>query len=195
MSVEKDKGTWRRRSGGLHRRLLILLTDTHLHLRQNICNMRFSERVAGAACPRVSVRYLFYCTFHRGRRVLWTFASLWLLLCRPGTKWRCRGFICLRGPRVSQRQCVSTTPSAQREEVKDGPKEKKRVCKKSCVSSCPRSGVALLGLDNSELPLKVDWALRSRHSQTLDSKLENHKMTGNKSVGFSCSGCKNNTTQ
>lgn len=50
----------------------------------------------------------------------------------------------------------------------------------SSVSFCPRSVVALVGLDNSELPLKVDLALWLRHFQTLvrdgasvhDSKLQ-----------------------
>lgn len=61
----KGKGTWRKRSGGLHRRLRILLMDTHT-LRQNICKHEIFRACGGrrlsAHPPHSLCLYVIYST-------------------------------------------------------------------------------------------------------------------------------------
>lgn len=119
-----------------------------------------------------SVRPPLFLFIHRGRRVLWKFASFMETVCGPGTNWRRHqyfihsgvvGFVCHTTSHSSS-SAISHHLTVREFSVVVFPPFSGRDV--HIGSFCPGSADVLVALDNSELPLKVDLVIWHRHSHT-----------------------------
>lgn len=119
-----------------------------------------------------SVRPPLFLFIHRGRRVLWKFASFMETVCGPGTNWHRHqyfihsgvvGFVCHTTSHSSSSAISHHLTVREFSVVVIPPFSGRDV---HIGSFCPGSADVLVALDNSELPLKVDLVIWHRHSHT-----------------------------
>lgn len=119
-----------------------------------------------------SVRPPLFLFIHRGRRVLWKFASFMVTVCGPATNWHRHqyfihssvvGFVCHTTSHSSSSAISHHLTVQEFSAVVFPPFSRRDV---HIGSFCPGSADVLVALDNSELPLKVDLVIWHRHSHT-----------------------------